>query len=1208
MTVKLREASEDIQKRFVDEFHVEENKPLGLNDGLDLSVNSHRVLHFKCKKHDKQYQMRVIDWQSGGTKCQFCKAARSGSTMILNASSEIKDRFHSEFDPEKNLEVYQLSKEEAMELTIGSHYVLHWRCKHGRDYMMRVVNWIKKGTGCSICRAERDGKTLLNSIPNFHEEFDIERNIKMTKEEAGELTIGSTHTLSWKCKPHGVSFEMKIQGWKNGGTKCLLCRANKLGIILLKDVISQEDLSRFHREFHPEKNEMSKDEVLMLSQRSKIQVWWHCHQHNTTYQKSICNWLEGNRNCALCQKGSTPPRPQQSKPPTLVIANAPDEVRRRFKSDFDPDRNDLSVDEAMKTYSVSSKRQVYWNCFLHHKKSYRQKICSWVVHEKSGCPACKAVTDGKMLLGYMSEGVTTRLQEEFDITRNNLTLEEAMDLNCVSRKILDWKCCAHENHYKMAVRTWSSGSSGCFQCRKEKEFQENLETFRTILRSLLSHQVCTDDSLHVIIVYKIMEESGLFKKFSIGLPLLMAIWSMEKQDIQDFLLGKTGEKLVRQLQSEWKSLAQENLSNSVKNSIYLHSIVGDFYVAPKNTNFSCSLDDIVSQNARVLQVIKDYVNHDGAGPKKIQNLVFTKLGNLLWNKIIIGQKEIVDDIRDLMTEDDDELVSYLKEDFLKEYEKVENFIRNQKFGKPNWIQGLTAVRLQDTYQFGCIDRLNTTDDIVLSTLLTIETLDSEKTIIVCPHSRISDWVNECNKYFFFVNRESCGYRIIINNHREILISSYDDLDSSLFSTINGKVGMVVIDQIHNEKNAFNVASQFVNHIRKRHRFKVLVTGKPVFNHVDEARALISMISDKTEFKYTFCDPNPIGVRLEIFDHLYGNTLALEDFSFCIPKNILDFHHDIEATSFYHDFLFRNEATKITTFQSALARTNAKLDRIRSICHQARKKGEKSIVYTTSVDDGQGGVLESIITKSLKQSGLTVGTYTGNTNRQEERIAFVNGTIDVLVTSQAVCCLDGNIPFRMRMIINLLPMNFNEWSELMNWVSLRDAKIDVLMTKFIYNSDQYTSEDFLDWKKIEQKIGLSDALFNGHLEVDTQENRINFLRDVKDNYLRQEKTNKKRKVDDTDLLLSPQRTQNEEIHKKDDARLPFLKTILDDYRTDFPHKKSFDWEYIFRKFNLHEQYRNTMTKDQLRIFYSNNRYILKLGGYNKKQKTRDEIKK
>ena len=111
-------------------------------------------------------------------------------------------------------------------------------------------------------------------------------------------------------------------------------------------------------------------------------------------------------------------------------------------------------------------------------------------------------------------------------------------------------------------------------------------------------------------------------------------------------------------------------------------------------------------------------------------------------------------------------------------------------------------------------------------------------------------------------------------------------------------------------------------------------------------------------------------------------------------------------------------------------------------------------------------------------------------------------------------------------------------------------------------------------------------------------------------MRQEKTNKKRKVDDTDLLLlSPPRTQNEEIHKKyDDPRLPFLKTILDEYRTDFPHKKSFDWGYIARKFNLHEQYRNTMTKEQLRIFYSNNRNILKLGEYNKKQKTHDEIKK
>ena len=56
-------------------------------------------------------------------------------------------------------------------------------------------------------------------------------------------------------------------------------------------------------------------------------------------------------------------------------------------------------------------------------------------------------------------------------------------------------------------------------------------------------------------------------------------------------------------------------------------------------------------------------------------------------------------------------------------------------------------------------------------------------------------------------------------------------------------------------------------------------------------------------------------------------------------------------------------------------------------------------------------------------------------------------------------------------------------------------------------------------------------------------------------MRQEKTNKKRKVDDTDLLLlSPPRTQNEEIHKKyDDPRLPFLKTILDEYRTDFPTK-------------------------------------------------------
>ena len=34
----------------------------------------------------------------------------------------------------------------------------------------------------------------------------------------------------------------------------------------------------------------------------------------------------------------------------------------------------------------------------------------------------------------------------------------------------------------------------------------------------------------------------------------------------------------------------------------------------------------------------------------------------------------------------------------------------------------------------------------------------------------------------------------------------------------------------------------------------------------------------------------------------------------------------------------------------------------------------------------------------------------------------------------------------------------------------------------------------------------------------------------------------------------------------------------------------------------------MTKEQLRIFYSNNRNILKLGEYNKKQKTHDEIKK
>ena len=256
----------------------EKNLPLTPDD---ITFGSNKKVWWKgtCG-HEWQTSVKA---RSNGEKCPICSGAR-----VIAGINDL-----ATLEP---LLVKQWSKKnkiKPIEVSIGSHKKVIWRCKKGHEWEAVVKSRTINKTGCPYCSHNKvlaGFNDLATLLPDIAAEWS-EKNLPLKPDE---VNAKSRENVWWRCSKCGNEWKSVINA-RVKGTVCPVCAEREV-LAGYNDLAITD--SQLLSEWDYEKNKWKPTEV---SRTSAKRAWWKC-RHGHSWSMKINERTILNKGCRICEQ------------------------------------------------------------------------------------------------------------------------------------------------------------------------------------------------------------------------------------------------------------------------------------------------------------------------------------------------------------------------------------------------------------------------------------------------------------------------------------------------------------------------------------------------------------------------------------------------------------------------------------------------------------------------------------------------------------------------------------------------------------------------------------------------------------------------------------------------------------------------------------------------------------------------------------------
>ena len=263
--------------------------------------------------------------------------------LLINNNDLMK-----EFNHEKN------NNENILNLKLGSHKKVWWRCRKCGYEWMAEINNRNKGRGCPKCAKKnrtittnskliKEKGSLLSVNPSLASEWDYEKNGNLKPKD---FLPNSNKKVWWKCSKCGYEWQASICN-RNKGRGCSIC-SNKKVLKGYNDLATTNP--ELLKEWDYEKNDKLGIKPNEVTKGSKKKVWWKCSNNHNCFLPVKVRCSNTHIPCPFCS-GKIPMKGYND----LATTNP------ELLKEWDYEKNDklgIKPDEVTK----GSKKKVWWKC------------------------------------------------------------------------------------------------------------------------------------------------------------------------------------------------------------------------------------------------------------------------------------------------------------------------------------------------------------------------------------------------------------------------------------------------------------------------------------------------------------------------------------------------------------------------------------------------------------------------------------------------------------------------------------------------------------------------------------------------------------------------------------------------------------------------------------------------------------------------------
>ena len=220
------------------------------------------------------YPARVYNRISSKTGCPYC----SGKMVLegFNDLSTVAPEIAREWHPDLN------GSTSPSNVTYGTKKKAFWLCPNGHSYPARIVDRVRKKSGCPYCSGKRLLKgfnDLETCFPEIAKEWHPSLNGDL---KPSEITKANAKKVFWLC-PRGHEYQAKILHRTISGSGCPYCSGNSVlpeDSIALKypDLMKEWDVINNYAICDPK----------TIGENSNYEVWWNClNDSNHNYHMPV---------------------------------------------------------------------------------------------------------------------------------------------------------------------------------------------------------------------------------------------------------------------------------------------------------------------------------------------------------------------------------------------------------------------------------------------------------------------------------------------------------------------------------------------------------------------------------------------------------------------------------------------------------------------------------------------------------------------------------------------------------------------------------------------------------------------------------------------------------------------------------------------------------------------------------------------------------
>lgn len=450
-------------------------------------------------------------------------------------------------------------------------------------------------------------------------------------------------------------------------------------------------------------------------------------------------------------------------------------------------------------------------------------------------------------------------------------------------------------------------------------------------------------------------------------------------------------------------------------------------------------------------------------------------------------------IEELTNETGGEYFTYVKNQFLNQYEDVVNLEIPEGYSfededgnvlEPNFMQKLTALKVKNKKRFGNWSEAGAGK--TLSAILSTRYTDSKNNLIIAFNSTIDYWKESILNAYpdSIVNTKNNKEIIWVEGKYNYLILNYEtfqqDYSSEFANTLLNEIefDFIVLDEIQNAKQRKNNVSSKRKDIIHKLLIKsttlnpdihfLFMSCSPIINNLVEPIKMLEMLNGVS---YKELNPKPtIFNAINVHKHFVINGIRY-----------LSKSHDVNLD----EIILKINGEHLIDKIRCISHNNI-LEIEKILIHDKLSRISKELrpgtmIYTYYVQD-----IVDTTSHFIEDMGYSVGFYTGGDKTGLE--SFISGELDILIGSFPISMgVDGIQKICNRIIVLTLPWTSSEYENLIGRIKRQGSNFDnvevvIPQIEIDLGGDKWSwDDDRLD--RIKYKKTLADTTLDGQIAED-----------------------------------------------------------------------------------------------------------------------------